>query len=103
MKIVGNPSVNWSPLKRLAGEFHQDFGVLGINVETAAARHISTAGTTEWPFREGRPAENHHVAGAGLEFGLAVPVRRSFQLTHKAIDSNQNSESDIHCQQRHKH
>ena len=42
MKIVGNPSVNWSPLKRLAGEFHQDFGVLDINVETAAARHIST-------------------------------------------------------------
>jgi hypothetical protein len=42
MKIVGNPSVNWSPLKRLAGDFHQDFGVLSINVETAAARHIST-------------------------------------------------------------
>ena len=26
--------------------------------------------------------QNHQVAGAGLQFGLAVPVRRSFQLTH---------------------
>jgi hypothetical protein len=32
-----------------------------------------------------------------------VPVTRSFQLTHQAIDSNQNSESDIHCQQRNEH
>jgi hypothetical protein len=47
--------------------------------------------------------QSHQVAGAGLQFGLAVPVRRSFQLTHQAIDSNQNSESDIHSQQRDKH
>jgi hypothetical protein len=26
--------------------------------------------------------QNHQVAAAGLQFGLAVPVRRSFQLTH---------------------
>jgi hypothetical protein len=26
--------------------------------------------------------QNHQVAGAELQFGLAVPVRRSFQLTH---------------------
>jgi hypothetical protein len=47
--------------------------------------------------------QNHQVAGAGLQFGLAVPVRRLFQLIHEAIDSDQNSESDIHCQQRNKH
>ena len=34
--------MNWSPLKRLANEFHQDFGILGIDVQTAAVRHIST-------------------------------------------------------------
>jgi len=43
------------------------------------------------------------VLGAGPQFGLAVPVRRSLQLIHEAIDSNQNSESEIHCQQRNKH
>jgi hypothetical protein len=26
--------------------------------------------------------QNHQIVGAGRQFGLAVPVRRSFQLTH---------------------
>jgi len=34
---------------------------------------------------------------------LAVPVTRSFQLTDQAIDRNQNSESDVHPQQRNQH
>jgi hypothetical protein len=41
MKVVGNPSLNWSPLERLANEFHQDFGTLGVDVQTTVARHIS--------------------------------------------------------------
>jgi hypothetical protein len=40
-KIVGNPSLDWSPLERLANEFHQDFGILGVDVQTTVARHIS--------------------------------------------------------------
>ena len=31
------------------------------------------------------------------------PALRSFQLTNQAIDSNQNSESDVHPQQRKEH
>ena len=49
-----------------------------------------------------------YVAGqslslAGLQLGLAVPVRRSVQLIKQAIDRNQNSESNVHPQQRNKH
>ncbi len=41
MKVVGDRSASWSLLKRLANVFHQDFGILGVDVQTAVARHIS--------------------------------------------------------------
>jgi hypothetical protein len=47
MKIIGNPSLNWSPLERLAHQFHQDFGFEGVDVQTAAARHISMLSSKE--------------------------------------------------------
>ena len=42
MKVVGNSlSANWSPLERLAHQFHQDFGSEDMDVKTAAARHVA--------------------------------------------------------------
>src|SRR5277367_3837049 len=41
MKVVENPSLNWSSLERLAHQFHQDFGFEGIDVQTSAARHVA--------------------------------------------------------------
>lgn len=41
MKVVGNPSLNRSSLERLAHRFHQDFGLEGIDVQAAAARHVA--------------------------------------------------------------
>jgi hypothetical protein len=48
MKAVGNPSLNWSPLQRLATfVFHQDFHVIEVDVQTAVARHIAVLSTEQ--------------------------------------------------------
>lgn len=39
-KVVGDASLNWSSLERLACRFHQDFGLEGVDAQTAAARHV---------------------------------------------------------------
>jgi hypothetical protein len=43
------------------------------------------------------------MSPAGFQLGHAVPVGRSIQLINQAIDRNQNSESDVHPEQRNKH
>jgi hypothetical protein len=42
IRIIDVPSDRWSPLQRLAHVFHQDLHVDGVDVRTAARRHIAT-------------------------------------------------------------